>query len=87
MNGSTNNTINDCGLPPEIRSLPGGIKPRNWCHPLKGWSPMIHTRLLLLIGWFEVLKHRVVLGVEGLQLRILGFSGSSHDGVCKSDAV
>ena len=43
--------------------------------------------LLLLVGWSEALQHRVVLGVEGLQLRILGFSGSSQDGVCKSDAV
>jgi hypothetical protein len=43
--------------------------------------------LLLLVGWSETLQHRVMLGVEGLQLRIFGFSGSSQDGVRKSDAV
>jgi len=43
--------------------------------------------LLLRIGWPEALQHRVVLGIEGLQLRVLGFCGSSQDGVCKADAV
>ena len=33
--------------------------------------------LLLIIGWSEVLQHGVVLGVEGFQIRILGFSGSN----------
>ena len=42
---------------------------------------------LLFVGWSEALQHRVVLGIEGFQLRILGFSGSCQDGVCKSDAV
>gem|GEM_PF-6572877 len=49
------------------------------------WSVLVG--LLLCVGWSEGLQHRVVLGVEGLQLRILGCSGSSQDGVCKSDAV
>jgi len=43
--------------------------------------------LLLRVGWPEALKHRVVFGAEGFQLRILGFSSSSQDGVCKTNAV
>jgi len=42
---------------------------------------------LLLVRWPEMLQHRVVLGVEGFQLHILGFSGSDQDGICKTDAV
>lgn len=43
--------------------------------------------LLFLIRWFESLQHRIVLGIEGLQLSILGFSGSSQDGICKAYAM
>ena len=43
--------------------------------------------LLLNVGWSEILQHRVVLGVEGFQLRILGFSGGNQDGVCKTDPM
>ena len=52
-----------------------------------GASPAYPIGLLLRVGWTEARQHRVVLGVEGLQLRVLGFSGSSQDGVCKPDAM
>ena len=43
--------------------------------------------LLLRVGWPESLKHRVVFGVEGFKLRVLGFSGSSQDGVRKANTM
>ena len=43
--------------------------------------------LLLAVDWLEILQHGVMVGIEGFQVRTLGFGGSNQDSVCKTDAM